>query len=413
MTYNIACIGEPLAEISRGAADLAVAFGGDTLNTAIYCARSVQDRDIAVHYVTAIGEDTLSDAALELMTREGIHTDHVSRDPNRQIGIYAIQNDENGERSFHYWRDTSAARAMFATDTSPHLAAIEMADLAYLSGITLAVLTPDARDRLWNALAARRASGLKVAFDSNYRPTLWDSIATARREIDRFWKITDIALPSSEDEVDLFSDKSTSGIVNRIVAAGAQTGALKCGDAGPLLIPLSDATTNFAKADSVVDTTGAGDSFNGAYLAAIAADKTQTEAAIEAHALAARVVTHQGAILPRMAAPEAIRMGSVIRLRPEHLEEYKRLHADVWPGVLSRLKASHFTNYSIYLKKTEFLMFGYFEYTGSDFEADNAAIAADPITQEWWAVCGPMQDPFETRADGEWWAEMEEVFHLA
>ena len=226
-------------------------------------------------------------------------------------------------------------------------------------------------------------------------------------------KITDIALPSYEDEADLFGDKSTTDIVNRIVAGGAQSGALKRGDAGPLLFPSPDAIANFPKADSVVDTTGAGDSFNGVYLAAIAADKTQTEAAIEAHALAARVVTHQGAILPRVAAPKAIRMGSVIRLRPEHLEEYKRLHADVWPGVLSRLKASHFTNYSIYLKKPEFLMFGYFEYTGSDFEADNAAIAADPITQEWWAVCGPMQDPFETRADGEWWAEMEEVFHLA
>ena len=78
MTYNIVCIGEPLAEISRGATDLAVAFGGDTLNTAIYCARSIQDCDIAVHYVTAIGVDTLSDAALELMTSEGIHTNHIS-----------------------------------------------------------------------------------------------------------------------------------------------------------------------------------------------------------------------------------------------------------------------------------------------------------------------------------------------
>ena len=413
MTYNIVCIGEPLAEISRGATDLAVAFGGDTLNTAIYCARSIQDCDIAVHYVTAIGVDTLSDAALELMTSEGIHTNHISRDPHRQIGIYAIQNDENGERDFHYWRDNSAARTMFTTDTSPHLSAIEMADMVYLSGITLAILTQDARDSLWSALAALRASGLKVAFDSNYRSKLWDVTTTARREIARFWEITDIALPSYEDEADLFGDKSTLGSVSRIVAAGAQSGALKCGNAGPVLIPLSDDIEYFAKADSVVDTTGAGDSFNGAYLAAIAADKTQTVAAMEAHALGASVVAHQGAILPRVTAPKAIRMGSVIRLRPEHLEEYKRLHANVWPSVLSRLKVSNFTNYSIYLKKPEFLMFGYFEYTGSDFEADNAAIAADPITQEWWAVCGPMQDPFETRADGEWWAEMEEVFHLA
>ncbi|WP_162798580.1 PfkB family carbohydrate kinase [Sulfitobacter sp. SK012] len=412
MTYHIACIGEPLAEISRGKANLSVAFGGDTLNTAIYCARAAKNHDIAVHYVTAIGTDALSEAALELMTREGIHTTYMTRDPERQIGIYAIQNDAHGERCFHYWRETSAARAMFSTDASPHLAAIEMANLVYLSGISLAILTQDARDRLWHALAARRASGLRVAFDSNYRRKLWDSSDTAKREIARFWDITDIALPSHEDEAELFGDSNATTIVNRIVAAGAQSGALKCGDAGPVQIPLSDNVQSFAKARTVVDTTGAGDSFNGAYLAAIASGGVQTDALSEAHQLAARVVAHQGAVLPLSPAPTLRRMGSVIRLMPEHLEEYKRLHADVWPGVLRRLEASNFANYSIYLKQPEFLMFGYFEYTGSDFEADNAAIAADPITQEWWAVCGPMQDPFETRAGGEWWAEMEEVFHL-
>lgn len=105
-------------------------------------------------------------------------------------------------------------------------------------------------------------------------------------------------------------------------------------------------------------------------------------------------------------------MGSVIRLKLEHLAEYKRLHAEVWPGVLNRLRSSNITNYSIYLKQPEGLMFGYFEYTGQDFSADDAAIAADPVTQEWWRICGPMQTPFETRSEGEWWAEMEEVFHM-
>ncbi len=106
------------------------------------------------------------------------------------------------------------------------------------------------------------------------------------------------------------------------------------------------------------------------------------------------------------------RMGMVIRLRPEHMVEYKRLHADVWPEVLARLKASNITNYSIFLREPENLMFGYWEYTGSDFAADNAAIAADPVTQDWWKICDPMQSPLESRAEGEWWASMEEVFHL-
>lgn len=106
------------------------------------------------------------------------------------------------------------------------------------------------------------------------------------------------------------------------------------------------------------------------------------------------------------------RMGMVIGLKPEFLDEYKRLHADVWPAVLQRLSASNITNYSIYLKQPENLMFSYWEYTGDDFEADNAAIAEDPVTQEWWALCGPMQQPLTNRKEGEWWANMEEVFHL-
>ncbi len=106
------------------------------------------------------------------------------------------------------------------------------------------------------------------------------------------------------------------------------------------------------------------------------------------------------------------RMGKVIGLRPEHMAEYKRLHADVWPDVLARLSASNITNYSIFLREPENLMFSYWEYTGTDFAADSAAIAADPVTQDWWKVCDPMQAALDTRAEGEWWASMEEVFHL-
>ena len=106
------------------------------------------------------------------------------------------------------------------------------------------------------------------------------------------------------------------------------------------------------------------------------------------------------------------RYGSVIGLRPEHMAEYKRLHADVWPQVLAQIKASNIRNYSIYLRQPENLMFAYFEYVGTDFEADMAKMAEDPVTQKWWSVCGPMQLPLETRAKGEWWASTEEVFHI-
>jgi L-rhamnose mutarotase len=106
------------------------------------------------------------------------------------------------------------------------------------------------------------------------------------------------------------------------------------------------------------------------------------------------------------------RMGMVIGIKPEHIAEYKRLHAAAWPAVLQRLAASNIRNYSIYLREPENLLFGTWEYHGTDFEADMAAIAADPETQRWWSHCSPCQSPLASRAPGEHWAFMEEVFHV-
>jgi L-rhamnose mutarotase len=109
------------------------------------------------------------------------------------------------------------------------------------------------------------------------------------------------------------------------------------------------------------------------------------------------------------------RCGSVIGLRPEKLEEYKKLHAAVWPDVLKMLKACHIRNYSIYLRRLDdgqHYLFACFEYTGKDFAADMAKMAADPTTKRWWSVCKPCQKPLADRAPDEWWADMEEVFHL-
>jgi L-rhamnose mutarotase len=103
------------------------------------------------------------------------------------------------------------------------------------------------------------------------------------------------------------------------------------------------------------------------------------------------------------------RYGSVIRVRPEKIEEYEQYHAAVWPEVLATIRRCNIRNYSIF-RKDNFL-FGYFEYYGTDYAADMASMAADPKTQEWWTLMGPMQQPLETRAEGEWWADMREVFH--
>lgn len=105
------------------------------------------------------------------------------------------------------------------------------------------------------------------------------------------------------------------------------------------------------------------------------------------------------------------RMGMVIGIKPEKIVEYKKLHADAWPEILEMISKCNITNYSIFLKEPENLLFGYWEYTGDDFQADAAKMAADPATQKWWDVCMPCQQPLDSRAPDEWWAMMEEVFH--
>jgi len=109
------------------------------------------------------------------------------------------------------------------------------------------------------------------------------------------------------------------------------------------------------------------------------------------------------------------RYASVIGLKADKIDEYKKLHAAAWPEVLERIERSNIQNYSIYLRRMpdgKHYLFSYFEYVGEDFEADAAAMAADPKTQEWWEVCMPCQEPLPNRAEGEWWSPMEEVFHL-
>jgi L-rhamnose mutarotase len=104
-----------------------------------------------------------------------------------------------------------------------------------------------------------------------------------------------------------------------------------------------------------------------------------------------------------------VRYGSVLRVKPESIQTYRNYHAKVWPEVLATIRCCHIRNYSIFLKDD--LLFGYYEYYGTDYGADMAQMAADPKTQEWWSIMMPMQQPMETRASGEWWASMEEVFH--
>lgn len=287
---RLLCIGEVMAELRFTPRGPVFGYGGDTFNTAVYAARAL---GADVGYLTRIGTDPLSDGLLDLARREGLPAHTFIRDPMRQIGIYSVSTDATGERSFHYWRSASAARRLF--EDQQDFSLIGRAEIIYLSGITLAILATTARANLRAALENFRNAGGRVAFDSNYRPQLWADIATARNEITALWNLTDIALPSLDDETALFGGGEAE-VLARIRAAGCAHGALKRGADGPL--PLSGiAAGPFAAVANVVDTTAAGDSFNAAYLAAFLEGRPETDCLAAGHTLAARVVRRPGALI--------------------------------------------------------------------------------------------------------------------
>ncbi len=296
---RIACVGECMVELTLPGADgtgSRVGFAGDTFNAAVYLKRCAPEAEVA--YVTALGTDPLSERMIGYFRAEGLDTALIERRADRVPGLYAISLDAGGERSFTYWRDSSAARSLFQPPAKVTPECLEGFDLVYLSGITLAVLSVEARAALRAFLGGFRARGGRVAFDSNYRPRLWPDADAARREIGAFWEITDIGLPSLDDEMALFGEPGETEALARLARAGVRRGALKRGAGGPL--PLGEAGTlpAFPPAARVVDTTAAGDSFNGAYLAAVMRGEEEARCLGAGHAMACKVIGHPGAIIP-------------------------------------------------------------------------------------------------------------------
>ncbi len=288
---TIACVGEAMVELNVDNRESQIGFAGDTLNTAIYLARELGAAG-NVDYVTVLGRDALSDRMAAFIEAEGVGTSRITRHATRLPGIYSIAVDVNGERSFSYWRDQSAARTLFEDSFAP----LAGADVIYLSGITLAILPAERRETLLEHL---RQSEATVVFDSNYRPRLWEDAETARRTIEAAWRATDIALPSLDDEMALFGDADASAVLARLRGYGLSRGALKRGGDGPLAISPVAVAGNFAQAENVVDTTAAGDSFNAAYLASILTGASEADALQAGHQLASHVIGIRGAIAPK------------------------------------------------------------------------------------------------------------------
>ncbi len=290
-----ASIGECMIELSAGkGADWRLGYAGDTFNTAWYV-RAILPKGSRVAYVTALGDDPFSDKMLSFFAEAGVETDRIQRVAGRRPGLYAITLKE-AERSFTYWRGELAARQL-ADDAARLKRALGGAGMLYFSGITLAILEPPARRRLLAAIAARRKAGATIAFDPNYRPVLWPDKKTARAAIEAAFRVTDIALPTLSDARDVFGDRTEDRTAGRLIDSGVGEFVLKNGDK-PVLV-FGDGIHGKVpptKPPRLVDTTGAGDSFSGAYLAGRILELDPLCAARLGHAVAAEVVGVHGAL---------------------------------------------------------------------------------------------------------------------
>lgn len=296
MVERVLSIGECMVEL-RQVADgmMETGFAGDTFNTAHYL-RAFLPETYQVDYFTAIGVDSISDAMLAFIEGLGIGTGFIRRVPDRIPGLYMIHL-EDGERSFSYWRSNSAAR-LLADDSGALRTAIDASTVIFFSGITLAILPPAGIETLLAELRQAKAAGKLIAFDPNIRPGLWSDADTMRRTILAGAQAATMVMPGFADEATHFGDASVSATIARYQSLGVDNVVVKDGANGVTLRFGDDqAFVPAVPVGKIVDTTGAGDSFNGAFLASHIQGAAPAEAAAHAAGVAAQVVGVTGALM--------------------------------------------------------------------------------------------------------------------
>lgn len=297
-------IGECMMELKATSANsMAKSFAGDVYNTAIYAKRWFRDLDVS--FLTAIGTDPISQEFESICEKEGINCQAILHSANRHLGIYAISTDEHGERSFTYWRNQSAATQMMSLLTEKELS-LDDIDIVYFSGISLAILSEEAKLLLIEFIKNLKSKGAKIAFDPNYRAHMWQDKAQAIHWIEISYAISDIVLPGIDDHNALFGHQSAQEISQYFEQYPVSEMIIKCGSDG---VHAFDDHNNayhlpFIPAATQVDSTAAGDSYAGTYLAARMKGEGIDEAITHAADVARFVIQHHGAIVDNFAFTE-------------------------------------------------------------------------------------------------------------
>jgi 2-dehydro-3-deoxygluconokinase len=295
---RVLCVGECMLELRHlDAVTMRLGYAGDTYNTAVYLRRVADElgMDVDVGYLTGLGDDEHSEGMRAAWAAEGV-LDRSQMVEGHLPGLYTIRVDDHGERRFAYWRSESAARTLFGgTEWVEYVDG----DVIHLSGITLQLTTPKAREALLHRLHELRVHGAQISLDTNYRPSGWTSPDEAARVMDQFSHVATIALATWEDEAAMHHCPTPMDCADRLAAQGVREVVVKSGANGAHL--LADGRLRHipaSPAEQVVDTTAAGDSFAGAYLAARIDGQSPVDAARIAVEVAAIVVGHPGAMVP-------------------------------------------------------------------------------------------------------------------
>lgn len=271
-------------------------FAGDTYNTALYLHRCAPT--ISVSYFTALGNDPLSSELLCKMREEGINTEYVLSSDVHNLGLYMVKTDVQGERTFTYWRQNSAATQSLNLLNGQKIEA----DLFYFSAISLAILDHDQKDKLFKLIAELKATGCKISFDPNYRPNLWKSKDEAQKWTDAAYAVSDLVFPGGDDHAELYDHTNMAAILDHLEQFEIDEIVVKNGASSVnILIDNKLDRVPIEPVEKVVDTTAAGDSFNGGYLAARLTGRSHIDAARYGAKVAATVIGFPGAIIDKSA----------------------------------------------------------------------------------------------------------------